>query len=378
MILLRALQRGLAAATCAFTLFGSPAAFAQEFLRLNLWDDDSWISVGAGLRGQFITEPEKSGLNDAELANARLYIQGQLTKKVGFTYNTDIDQAPNGDPTGMQTLDAMARFEFHDEFNLYGGRMLPPSDRANLDGPFNLGTWEFPFVSAYPAIFDGRDNGGAVWGDIGKFKYMIGGYQGCTADNNSCFSREANGPLVAGRVQYDFWDAEDGYYTYSSDYYGKKQILSVGVVGQFQSGAATDGVRSGDFTGFNVDVLMQHHAFTAHDNFTIEGAYYIYDTYGIDTRTADGGNGLASGNAWFILTSYLIDHKVCIGRFEPVFRYQEFDHDFGPDQAEYSVGSNFIIDGHDALLSALFSHENIDDFGDRNVDRFILGMQLQF
>ena len=205
MILLGALQRGFGRRHLRLHSFRRALPLRARVLRLNLWDDNSWISVGAGLRGQFITEPEKSGLNDAELANARLYIQGQLTKKVGFTYNTDIDQAPNGDPTGMQTLDAMARFEFHDEFNLYGGRMLPPSDRANLDGPFNLGTWEFPFVSAYPAIFDGRDNGGAVWGDIGKFKYMIGGYQGCTADNNSCFSREANGPLVAGRVQYDFW-----------------------------------------------------------------------------------------------------------------------------------------------------------------------------
>ncbi|HET6388583.1 porin [Hyphomicrobium sp.] len=372
-------SRRVAAAIGTVACLGSSPAGAQEFARFNLWDQQSWISIGAGLRGQYISDvgladPTQEGW---ELNSARLYIQGQANKHVGFTYNTDIDQDSHGNPTGIQTLDALGRIEFMDEFNLYGGRMLPPSDRVNLDGPFNLGTWQFPFVSAYPNIFDGRDTGGSVWGDIGHFKYMLGGFLGCTADENSCFNRDANGPLFAGRIQYDFWDKEAGYYTFSSDYYGKKEVLSVGIVGQFQNDAASNGTRSADWSGFNVDVLMQKKVWND-DVFTIEGAYYIYDSSGLDTRTAFGGNGIADGNAYFILTSYLINKKVCVGRFQPVFRYQEFDHDFGPDIAEYSVGTNFIIDGHDALLSALFSHENLDEDGHGDVNRFILGAQVQF
>lgn len=368
-----------AAALGTAAFLGTSPALAQEFARFNLWDQNSWISIGAGLRGQYISavglaDPDQEG---GELNAARLYIQGQVNKHVGFTYNTDIDKDSHGNPTGIQTLDALGRIEFMDEFNLYGGRMLPPSDRANLDGPFNLGTWQFPFVSAYPAIFNGRDTGGSVWGDIGHFKYMLGGFLGCTADENSCFNRDANGPLFAGRIQYDFWDKEPGYYTFSSDYYGKKEVLSVGIVGQFQNDAATNGTRSADWSGFNVDVLMQKKVWND-DVFTIEGAYYIYDSSGLDTRTSIGGNGIADGNAYFILTSYLINHKICYGRFQPVFRFQEFDHEFGPDIAEYSVGTNFVIDGHDAILSALYSRENLDLNGKDDVKRFIFGAQVQF
>ncbi len=378
---MRSIQRGLAAATCTLVLAGGSAAFAGE--KFQLWDDDSWISIGAGLRGQYIFNPDAKNENDFALNSARIYANGQFTKVIGFTYNTEIDHNidDDSDISRIRTLDAILRLEFNPAINVWGGRMLPPSDRANLDGPYYLGTWEYPFVSAYPSIFAGRDNGGAVWGDIGKFKYEIGGFQGCTSDSNSCENRDANGPLIAGRAQYDFWDKESGYYT-SSDYYGEKELLSVAVVGQFQSDAATDGTRSGDFKGFNVDALMQKRVFGG-DVLTLEGAYYVYDTSGIDTSLVgtgglQDGNGLSAGNSYFLLTSYLFNQKIGIGKFQPVFRYQEFDQQFGPDISEVSVGTNYIIKGHDARLSVLYSKQNVDNAGNTDINRFIAGVQLQF
>ncbi len=369
------IQRGLAAASCALALASSSAAFAGE--KFQLWDDDSWISFGAGVRGQYIYNPDAKNTDDFSLNSARIYANGQFTKIVGFTYNTEIDHAPDdtSDISRIRTLDAILRVEFNPAFNVWAGRMLAPSDRANLDGPYYLGTWEYPIVSAYPAIFAGRDNGGAVWGDIGKFKYELGGFQGCTAGDNSCHTSSASGPLFAGRLQYDFWDKESGYYT-SSDYYGEKELLSLAVVGQYQSGAASDGVRSGDFGGFNVDLLMQKKVFGG-DVFTVEGAYYVYDTSGIDTASIDG-NGLADGTSYMILTSYLFNQKVGPGKFQPVFRYQEFDQEHGPDISEYSIGTNYILKGHDARLSALYSKQNVDNAGNEDISRFIGGLQLQF
>lgn len=366
---------GLAAAVCTLVLASGSAASAGE--KFQLWDDDSWISFGAGIRGQYIYNPDAKNTDDFSLNSARIYANGQFTKIIGFTYNTEIDHAPDdtSDISRMRTLDAILRLEFTPSFNIWAGRMLAPSDRANLDGPYYLGTWEYPFVSAYPAIFAGRDNGGSVWGDIGKFKYELGGFQGCTAGDNSCSTPTASGPLFAGRLQYDFWDKESGYYT-SSDYYGEKEILSVAVVGQYQSGAASDGTHSGDFGGFNIDALMQKKVWGG-DVFTLEGAYYVYDTSGIDTSLPTG-NGLADGTSYMLLTSYLINQKVGPGKFQPVFRYQEFDQDHGPDISEYSVGTNYIIKGHDARLSALYSRQNVDNAGDRDIDRFIGGLQLQF
>lgn len=369
------LRWGLAAAACTLVLASGSGASAGE--KFQLWDDDSWISFGAGLRGQYIYNPDAADKNDFSLNSARIYANGQFTKIVGFTYNTEIDhdQFDDSDISRLRTLDAILRLEFTPSFNIWAGRMLAPSDRANLDGPYYLGTWEYPFVSAYPAIFAGRDNGGAVWGDIGKFKYELGGYQGCTAGDNSCSNPDASGPLFAGRLQYDFWDKEAGYYT-SSDYYGQKEILSIAVVGQFQKDAATDGARSGDFGGFNVDALMQKKVWGG-DVFTLEGAYYVYDTSGINT-SLPGGNGLADGNSYMLLTSYLINQKIGPGKFQPVFRYQEFDQQHGPDISEYSIGTNYILKGHDARLSALYSKQNVDNAGHEDINRFIGGIQLQF
>ncbi|MET1047192.1 MAG: porin [Hyphomicrobium sp.] len=368
-------QRGLAAATCVMALASGSAAFAGP--KFELWDDDSWIQFGAGIRGQYIYNHDAIDQNDFSLNSARIYANGQFTKVIGFTYNTEIDHDPDddGDITRLRTLDAILRVELAPSFNVWAGRMLAPSDRANLDGPYYLGTWEYPLVSAYPAIFAGRDNGGSVWGDIGKFKYELGGFQGCTAGDNSCSNPDASGPLFAGRLQYDFWDKEAGYYT-SSDYYGEKEILSVAIVGQFQKDAATNGVTSGDFSGFNVDALMQKKVWGG-DVFTLEGAYYHYDTSGLDT-SAVGGNGLADGDSYLILTSYLINQKIGPGKFQPVFRFQEFDQTNGPDISEYSIGTNYILKGHDARLSALYSKQNVDNAGNENIDRFIGGIQLQF
>ena len=338
---------------------------------------EAWLSVGAGLRASYVHNPDAEDENDTSLNSARIYVNGQLSKVIGFTYNTEIEHDYDGDISDLRMMDAIVRLEFNDYFNVWGGRMLAPSDRANLDGPYYLGTWEYPFASAYPQIFQGRDNGAAIWGqtDGGKFKYQFGAFQGCTTDENSCDNPDANGPLLAGRLTYNFWDPEAGYYA-SSDYYGEKEILAVGLVGQFQQDAATDGVKSGDFTGFNVDVLMQKRVMGG-DVFTLEGAYYVYDTDGIVT-TGPFGNGLADGESFFVLTSYLINHKVGIGKFQPVFRYQEFDHDGGPNVTEWSAGTNYIIKGHDARLSALYSETDTGIAGEDTVQRFVSGVQLQF
>ncbi|HET6388391.1 porin [Hyphomicrobium sp.] len=372
---MKGVQKGLAVAGSVLVLLSGSAAYAGQ--KFQLWDEDSWISIGAGLRASYVHNPDAIDENDFALNSARIYANGQFTKIIGFTYNTEIehDFDHDGDISRIRTMDAILRLEFNPAFNVWGGRMLPPSDRSNLNGPYYLGTWEYPFVSAYPQIFQGRDNGGAVWGDIGKFKYEIGGFQGCTSDRNSCDNPDASGPLVAGRFQYDFWDKESGYYT-SSDYYGDKEMLSVGLVGQFQSEAATNGFDSGDFKGFNIDVLMQKRVFSG-DVLTLEGAFYVYDTSGINTALATG-NGLADGHSYFVLASYLINQKIGIGKFQPVIRFQEFDQTYGPDISEVSLGTNYIIKGHDARLSALYSRQNVDNAGNEDINRFVGGLQLQF
>ncbi len=59
----------------------------------------------------------------------------------------------------MEVLDAIARFEFSDELNIWAGRFLPPSDRANLHGPYYANEWSV-FIDGvqdgYASVADGR------------------------------------------------------------------------------------------------------------------------------------------------------------------------------------------------------------------------------
>ncbi len=65
-----------------------------------------------------------------------LYVSGSVTNNIKFTFNTEYTGDTGGSDANMvEVLDAIARFEFSDELNIWAGRFLPPSDRANLHGP---------------------------------------------------------------------------------------------------------------------------------------------------------------------------------------------------------------------------------------------------
>jgi hypothetical protein len=363
------------AALAAGLLAAAPASAGQK------WEfgPDAWLSVGAGMRASYTHDEDADDEDDFTLNSARIFVNGQFTKVVGFTFNTEIDVDSDGDINDIRMMDAILRLEFNDAFNIYGGRMLAPSDRANLDGPYYLGTWEYPLVSImnYPAIFQGRDNGAAAWGYVAdkRLYYAAGVFAGCTDEDSSCYNDDADSPLLAARFTYNFWDRESGYYT-SSDYYGEKEVLAIGLVGQFQADAVTGlGGETADYAAFNIDFLMQKRVFGNHV-FTLEGAYYYSDTEGVLTTVP---TGVVDGDGFFVLTSFLIDHKVGIGKFQPVFRYQEYSFDNAAisDFSEWSIGTNYIIKGHDARLSAIYSELDSDD-PDGDTERFIAGVQLQF
>ena len=107
--------------------------------------------------------------------------------------------------------------------------MLPPSDRANLYGPYYSNEWAVytdGVQDGYPFVATGRDNGVLYWGQFDKVKVSAGAYDGPSATGNKTL-------IGAGRVQVDFWDPEGGYYL-NGTYYGDKNLLAVGVAGQVQ------------------------------------------------------------------------------------------------------------------------------------------------
>lgn len=363
----RPVALGIAAALVTTTQL--PTAHAGGTIKI---DDTKWVSVGAGLRTSY-NSFEDSAPNgddyskDFRLDNIRLYINGQIHENISFTYNTEREEDGTGDED-VRTLDAIGQFHFSDLVNVWAGRFLPPSDRSNLDGPFYLNAWNFPAAQAYPAIYAGRDDGAAFWGQVdgGKFKYQAGLFQGTEGGPN-----QEDNLLVAGRLTYNFWDPEPGYYN-SSTYYGAKEILAIGVAFQTQDDAAGTAADSGDFTGWSVDGLVE----TKLSNSGVVTGEFAYYDYDLDDKAAPASIPyMYQGDGYFVLGSYLFPQKVGIGQFQPMARVQNVDVDNGNEVDITELGVNYIIDGHNARISLVAGNIDPDQGNDANF--FQLGLQLQ-
>lgn len=377
--------RGLLLAAAAVGCL-APLSAAQAGAKIPIGDSgDSWISVGLGVRASVTDDshgaPDGSGSLDTHLDSVRLYVNGQLNKTIGATFNTERDGDGN-----IKVLDGYLRFEFNDAFNVWGGRLLPPSDRSNLDGPYYLSSYNFPgLVSMYPARFAGRDDGVVVWGKLldKKLTYAGGVFRG--HDKIAGAANQGGDPLFAGRVAFNFWEVEDnpGYYT-SSTYYGSADILTIGFAGMVQKNAVGTAADKGDYKAWNVDALMEKKVLDG-GAVTLEAAYYDYNTDGVidvspgfnGASDTDNVGGVTQGKAYLASAGFLFPQVIGIGKFQPVVRYQEFDSSLVEiSTKQYDASLNYIIKGHNARLSLDYAHTNVKT--GKNGDAVTLGTQLQF
>src|SRR4051794_2782458 len=161
------------------TLAGATVVSSPLAAQINLGP----ITVGAGLRTSYVhTQPDSGEATDRfPLDSIRLYVNGPVTSKIKFMFNTEYNNSTNA----VNVLDAVARIELHPKFNIWAGRLLPPSDRANLAGPYynnHWGVYSDGIQNGHPFVFQGRDNGIVYWGDFGKkIKISAGAFDGQTA-----------------------------------------------------------------------------------------------------------------------------------------------------------------------------------------------------
>lgn len=265
-------------------------------------------------------------------------------------------------------LDAIAKGTHGEGAHFWIGRMLPPSDRANLSGPYFQNAWGFPGVAwQFPNIYAGRDNGVAYWGqyDGGKFKWQLGAFEGRQGTFNP------NGKLLyAGRLTLNLWDPEPGYYN-SSTYYGAKDILAIGLVGQSQADGGGTATSTGNFDAFSIDVLMEKNVGDDGGVVSIEGAYYSYT----------GGMAYTNGTGFWVLGSFLVAKDIDLGsmsfQMQPHVRYQAFDGDpvwTDTEVAEFGVA--MISDGHNSRMTMTYGKKW--DEGQPYDDSFTIGAQTQF
>ncbi|HVY25187.1 MAG TPA: hypothetical protein VHB79_01495 [Polyangiaceae bacterium] len=269
-------------------------------------DNPFKVTVGAGFRSALrfqnpITPGDKgtTKMNDQFLdeLNLELRTSGKVTDIIGWTGNFTVDGRSRaeegiGAPIAFQAqaLDLIGQLDFMDEFHVWMGRMLTPSDRSNFSGPWFMPAWNYSGGTAFGYFGPrgteevGRETGVTVWGDVGKgkFKYYaamldLDGNYGAGVPTAGGFANAS--PLYSVRLQYAAIGSEPGFYG-SSTYYGGQDILAIGAAFQYQkdyecaSGTWNCGPVGGkdNLTEFNADVLFEKK--TGAGTPGIEAAYY--------------------------------------------------------------------------------------------------------
>lgn len=355
-------------------------------------DDTKWVSVGAGLRSSFNAKERaapngKAWSNDFQLDNVRLYLNGQIHKYLKIEFNTDCQTCSNGGE--VRVLDAIGKFEYNPYVNLWVGRMLVPAERREMNGPFYSAVYNIfangtPFEPADQNLIIksdgtsagsfGRDDGATFWGAAfdGRLQYAVGVFRGLRGGANA-----NDNPLYAQRIAYNFWDVEKnpGYYT-SGTYYGAGgDILTVGVSNQYQKKGAGSELNPASFRGTSVDVLMEK-VLPNKGVVTFNGEY---KNYGLSRHEEPlTGFTLFEGNAFDVSAMYLFPKKVFIGKFQPYFRYVNVAASANPVRDVYETGVNYVIDGHNAMVSLSWQHGDlISPVNNNDLNSMTVGFQWQ-
>ena len=351
----------------------SPAAPPASAGPLKLLEAD--VGTRLGLRVQNPYKPDK--LNDLGAdGQVQVLLSGQATRHILWqadfvgTFGT-VDANNNYDTTGSAAvLDLIGRFELHDAFNLWVGRMLVPADRSGLSTEWSMSPWLFPgqfMAGQKPAGVlqgpHGRSDGATLWGQFGggTFKYYAGAFN--LADPKLS-------PLYSGRISLSLLNPEPGYRN-ASTYYGSKDVLALGVGFQHQRNASQEIDFTtnqalqvwADFTELNVDLFFEKNLGAA-GVLDLEGAFYkIWGSYTPESLS------------YFVLASYLLPIDVGAGKFQLLFRLQQA-HDRETDDTDALADAQlgYIVDGLRARVALDYQYSKVMG---QTGNAILVGLQLQ-
>jgi hypothetical protein len=364
------------------------------------------MNIGFGLRGGLrMQDPNKpQNMNEVHFDTAYTNVaearfNGDITKNVGWTANFNAylmgsTLAPAG-AVGVEDL--IVRLKAADEFNIWAGRLLVPSDRSNFTGPFFMSPWNYPgFYFGGPPLGpkdgpNGRDQGVTVWGNAldAKLKYYAGAYGLDQGGPTSTQSPTANA-YYSARLSYSLQGSEPGYFG-SSTYYGAKNVVTLGAAVQSQKDGSVDRTsgKTTDTFLFMADILAEE-TIAGTGTFDFEGQFYKFnDGYAFGPKRADGSTIFAPGGAFYVLVSYLTPQPIGIGKLQPLVRVQST---FSPADKTPAMGGAAAVSGSpwtivDAGLAYVIkdygarivaTYEHIDTGNDGGQSNAIqLGVQVQ-
>jgi hypothetical protein len=320
------------------TGLGVVMAPAEEAPEKPLVTVGAWARFGARLHDYADSEKMDKLTHDAEL---NLFFSAPITEEIGLAADLVGTYGPTGPGSGeiqgsVALLDLIAKFDIHDAFHVWMGRLLVPSDRANFSGNWFASSWNYPGLYVpFEAPFGprqgpfGRNDGAVVWGQFGEglLKYYLSAFN---------LHDPSVAPLYSGRLNLSLINPEPGYF-HNATYYGEKDIFAIAVAGQMQN----DGSGGDDYALFNTDVLFEKN-FAGAGTLSLEGAFYKYI-----------GDGELLNYSYYGLVSYLTPEKVGVGKIQPLVRLQQAKPDVdGLDSwTLVDVQLGYVIDGFAARFA---------------------------
>lgn len=342
-------------------------------------DDTKWISLGAGARADFSTVEDAAPngdewSSDFNANSARIYVNGQLHEMIKFELNTECVFCGNSALEEFVLLDAIAKFEFSPQFNIWAGRLLVPAERQELNGPYYSTTYDAYKTPFYPSDFSvdfgaggagvyARDHGVNVWGALGPegaFQYVVGVFNGLESSGGAGPNQD-DSLMYAGRIAYNFLSVEKnpGYYTSGTYYGGGGDIFTVALAMQYQDDGVGSFLNPGDFLGISTDVIFEK-VLANKGVVTFNGEYKNFDSDFVAAPFADPDCFcMFDGDSFSVVGLYLFPQEVGIGKFQPYVRYTDVSPDGSTDRDEIEGGVNYIISGHNARISMFYQHGDI-------------------
>ena len=320
-----------------------PPAFAPVF------NHGVWMRVGT-----FAHAPDHPARVDevSQSAAVQFMFNGRVTPNVGWQADLRAAYGDGSEATEARVIDLVAKLESNQHaINLWIGRMLVPSDRMNLAGPWFVTTWldagqfggpSSAAVSPHQGQ-TGRNDGGTLWGQTprGTLKYYVGAYGLYEAGTS---------PLWNARVVCSLLNPEPGYYS-DAIYFGEDRIALAGSVQYRKNGSLAPAPSDGsapardDYFEVSSDLLFEKRI--AASVLDLEGAVYRY-----------WGNYEPFRWNAFAVASYLVGRAVGPGRFQPVIRLQEGGprQDAGGTAFAVDAQVNYVVGRNAFKISAGYQH----------------------
>jgi hypothetical protein len=315
-----------------------------------------------------IDQGEASLISDFYLRRIRLLFGGQITKNVTFFIGTlNADMGKNGDMSSRTLIaDAWVEYTISDSLKINAGLLKLPFSRhmqqtgAKLHGLDFHGT----FLKRYGGIGH-RDMGVMVRGLLSNkhIDYRLAIVDGIeyspASSSQSPATNKNDNPRIVGRIGYNVFDSEPGYF-WAGTYLGKKKILSFGLSFDIQSGVGGD---TGDdlysafaFDAF-ADIPMGKNGIVATLN------YYHFGAGGVLPE----GNGM-----W-------IDFGYRFNKIEPIIAVEYYKPKEGDAGKRVVIlgGLNWWLKGHNVNTKFQFGAEKLNG-ADEWTNTIIIQTQLFF